>query len=47
MTTPASTYTFLPMMQPAPMRAPSRTWAWFQMLVPSPTTASVDTSAVA
>src|SRR5438132_13812520 len=46
MTTPTSTYTFLPMMHPAPIRARSRTWDWFQMLVPSPISASAATSAV-
>src|SRR5438874_10503940 len=34
------------MMHPAPIRAPSRTWDWFQMLVPSPICASGATSAV-
>src|SRR5437868_7910606 len=34
------------MMHPAPMRARSRTWDWFQMLVPSPISAWGATSAV-
>src|SRR6266516_928073 len=34
------------MMHPDPIRAPSRTWDWFQMLVPSPICASGATSAV-
>src|SRR5687768_2009098 len=34
------------MMQPEPMRARSRTWAWFQMLEPRPMIASGETSAV-
>src|SRR5947207_1574711 len=34
------------MMHPAPIRARSRTWDWFQMLVPSPICASGATSAV-
>jgi hypothetical protein len=46
MTTSTSTYTFLPITHPAPMRARSRICAWFQMLEPGPTTASDETSAV-
>src|SRR6266513_3601286 len=34
------------MMHPAPIRARSRTWDWFQMLVPAPISASGATSAV-
>src|SRR5918999_491753 len=33
------------MTHPAPIRARSRTWAWFHMLVPGPMIASADTSA--
>src|SRR3990170_7329009 len=34
------------MMQPEPMRARSRTWAWFQMREPGPMVPSGETSAV-
>ena len=44
--TSASMYTFLPSDECSPMVAPSRTWEWCQMLVPSPMVAAGSTTAV-